>query len=172
MKRAMIGLAALLVMVSLAVPAFSAGEEQEKFGANVGEKIKPFTLPDPTSAKSYGIKDLAVGGKDVALVFMQSACTLCVAEISEFVTAADDFQGKLNVALVSVDFDAARLKPYKEAYKIPFPILHDKEAQVIDSVKIAATPAIVVFDAKGVIVKKIDGYNRAEVKGLVKSYSK
>jgi peroxiredoxin len=173
MKRMMIGFAVLLLAVSVAATAFAAGEEQqEKFGSKVGEKLAPFSIPDPTTDKSYSIKELAAGGKDVALVFMQSACTLCVAEINEFVGASDELQGKLNVALVSVDFDAGRLKPYKDAYKIPFPLLHDKEGKVIDIAGFNSTPATIILGANGVVKKRIDGYDRAAVKGLVKEYSK
>lgn len=173
MKKTWIGFAALLLALTLAVTAFAAAEEQkEVFGGKVGDKLAPFSLMDPTTSKSYSFKDLAAGGKDVVLLFMQSACTLCVAEINEFVAASDDLKEKLNVALVSVDFDAARLPPYKEAYKIPFPLLHDKEGKVIDSAEFRSTPASVVLGADGVIKKRVEGYNRAEVKGLIKAYAK
>lgn len=172
MKRILTGFALLLVAVAIAVPAVAAEEQKEKFGNKVGEKLAPFTLPDPTTDKSYSEKDLGVGGKDIALVFMQSACTLCVAEISEFVGAEDELKGKLNVALVSVDFDGNRLKPYREAYKIPFPILHDKEGKVIELAGFASTPATIILGANGVVKKRVDGYDRAAVKGLIKEYSK
>jgi peroxiredoxin len=169
----LIGFIVLLVAVTMTATAFSAGEEQkEVFGSKVGDKLAPFSLPDPTTSKDYSMKDLAVGGKDIALVFMQSACTLCVAEINEFVGASDELKDKLNVTLVSVDFDAGRLTPYKAAYKIPFPLLHDKEGKVIEIAGFASTPATIIVGANGVVKKRIDGYNRAEVKGLIKEYSK
>ena len=86
--------------------------------------------------------------------------------------AADDIAGKLNVALISLDFDANRIAPYKSGYKIPFPILHDKDAQVLESLKFSATPSTVVVGADGVIKKKFNGYSKAELKGLLKEYSK
>ncbi|MDD5760912.1 MAG: TlpA disulfide reductase family protein [bacterium] len=173
MKRMLIGFTVLLVAVTMTATAFSAGEDQkEVFGSKVGDKLAPFTLADPTTSKSYSFKDLAEGGKDVAIVFMQSACTLCVAEINDFVAAEDDLKGKLNVVLVSVDFDGARLIPYKEAYRISFPILHDREAKVMESVDFHASPAMVLVGANGIIKKKVNGYDRAEVKGMVKEYSK
>ena len=173
MKKLLLGVVAVLMAFSLGTAAFAADPPAEvKYGPNVGDKMKPFKLNDPTVNKDFTVSDLTAGGKDAALVFMQTACSLCVAEVTDLVAAADDFEGKLSVALVSLDFDPKRIQPYKEAYKIPFPILHDKDAATLEAVNFNATPAFVVVDSKGNIKKKVDGYNKAEVKGLIKAYSK
>lgn len=174
MKRLCAGFAALLAVFAFAAVAFAAdpppAAPAEKFGPGVGDKMKPFKLEDPTVGKSFELKDLTAGGKDVALIFMQTACTLCVSEINEFQSAKDDIEGKLGVALISLDFDAKRIAPYKAAYNLSFPILHDGDSAVLESVKFTSTPAIVIVDAKGVIKSKISGYNKAELKNLFKSY--
>jgi peroxiredoxin len=172
MKKILIAVVAVVIAVAAAATTFAASNGEQKFGPNVGDKMMAFKLSDPTDGKEYALADLASGGNDVAIVFMQTACSLCVSEITELVGAADDLKGKLNVALVSLDIDSKRIKPYKDGYNIPFPILHDKEAAVLESVKFAATPAIVVVDGKGIIKKKVDGYNKAELKGIIKAYSK
>ena len=173
MKKLLPGVIAVLMALSLATAVFAADPPAvEKFGPNVGDKMKPFKLSDPSLNKDFTLSELAVGGKDVVLVFMQSACSLCVAEVLDLVGAADDLQGKLNVALVSLDFDAGRIQPYKDAYKIPFPILHDKDAGTLEAVGFNATPAFVLVDGKGIIKNKVSGYNKAELKSLIKAYSK
>lgn len=172
MKKLLLGVVTVAMVLSLAAMAFCAEPAEKKFGPNVGDTMKAFKLNDPTTNKDISVSDLTAGGKDAVLVFMQTACSLCVAEITDLVAAAEDFEGKLSVALVSLDFDAKRIQPYKDAYKIPFPILHDKSAATLEAVDFNATPAFVVVDGKGVIKKKVDGYNKAEVKGLIKAYSK
>jgi len=171
MKKALVVLVSVLLAASFAATAFCA-DEPEKFGPNVGDKLKPFALTDPTSSKQFTLKDLSANGQDTAIVFMQTACSLCLSEIVEIVGAADDLNGKLNIALISLDFQVDRIAPYKNSYKIPFPILHDKEAAVLESLNISSTPATVVVDGKGVIKKKTVGYSKADLKGMIKEYSK
>ncbi len=172
MKRWIAVAAAVLTFVALCGAAFGeepAAPPAEKYGSAVGDKLKPFKLNEPVLNKSFELKDLAAG-KDAALIFMQTACTLCVSELVEFSTAKDEIEEKLGVALVSVDFDAKRILPYKEAYKVPFPILHDGDAAVLESAGFKATPAILVVDSKGIIKKRIEGYDKLELKNLLKSY--
>jgi peroxiredoxin len=182
MKRLLAILAAALLLCAFsaaafaadapAAPAAPAADEGPKVGPNVGNKIPPFKLADPNSKKDVSSEELAKSGKDTVVLFMQTACSLCVSEITEFVSAADDLKGKVNVILISVDYDEKRIPGYMTAYSVPFPIGHDKEAGVLDSLKLGATPATVIFDGKGVIKAKFEGYDKAKVKGLVKEYSK
>ncbi len=172
MRRWISVVTAVLVVLALSGAAFAeepAAAPAEKYGSAVGDKLKPFMLNEPVLSKDFALKDLA-GGRDAALIFMQTACTLCVSEITEFVGAKDEIEGKLAVALVSVDFDAKRILPYKEGYKIPFPILHDGNAAVLESAGFRSTPAILVVDSKGIIKKKIEGYDKLELKNVLKSY--
>ena len=173
MKKLLPGMIVLLMAFSLATAVFAADPPaEEKYGSEVGDKMKPFKLNEPTLNKDFALADLAADGKDVVLVYMQSACSLCVAEIMDLVGAADDLQGKLHVALVSLDFDAKRIQPYKDSYKIPFPILHDKDAATLEAVKLNSTPSLLLLSSKGIIKNKVSGYNKAELKSIIKAYSK
>ncbi len=171
MKRVSVA-AIFLVVLALCGAAFAeeAAPPAEKYGSAVGDKLKPFKLNEPVLNKTFELKDLADGKKDAALIFMQTACTLCVNEVTEFAGAKDEIEEKLGVALVSVDFDAKRIPPYKEAYKVPFPILHDGDASVLESAGFKSTPAIVLVDSKGIIKKRIEGYDKLELKNILKSY--
>lgn len=170
MKRWVSLAAALLFVLAFSGPALAADEPPaEKFGTAVGEKLKPFKLNEPVLNKAFEIKDLA-DGKDVALVFMQTACTLCVNEVGELVSVKDEVEGKLAVALISVDFDPKRIPPYKDAYKVPFPILHDGDAAVLESAGFRSTPAVLVVDGKGVIKSRLEGYDKLEIKKILKQY--
>ena len=172
MKKFVSVAVAVLAVLTLSGAAFAeepAAPPAEKYGSAVGDKLKPFKLNEPVLNKSFELKDLA-DGKDAALIFMQTACTLCVNEVTEFAGAKDEVEGKLGVALVSVDFDAKRISPYKEAYKVPFPILHDGDAAVLESAGFKSTPAIIVVDSKGIIKKRIEGYDRLELKNILKAY--
>jgi len=175
MKKWISCFAAVLLVLAFSGAAFGADEPAAapapKYGSKVGDTMKPFKLNEPVMNKTFELKDLS-NGRDTAIIFMQTACTLCVSEINEFVGVQDEIEPKLAVALVSVDFDAKRIPPYKAAYKIPFPILHDGDAAVLESVSFRATPAIVVVDSNGIIKQKMDGYDRAALKTLLKVYSK
>ena len=176
MKRFIAILATVLFSLSLAAVAFAAdpppADAGPKVGPNVGDKLAPFKLMDPVAKKEVSSEELAKSGKDSVIIFMQTACSLCVAEINEFVANADELKGKVNVVLVSVDYDEKRIPPYVTSYAIPFPVLHDKEASVLESVKFGATPATVIIDGKGLIKSKLEGYDKGKVKTLIKEYSK
>lgn len=57
---------------------------EKKYGPEIGMYLKDFSLINPLDGKKYSLKDLSKDGKDVALVFMQTACSLCLAELREF----------------------------------------------------------------------------------------
>jgi peroxiredoxin len=177
MKRFIAILATALLFVSISVVAFAAdpppADPGPKVGPNVGDKLAPFKLPDASSkGGEVSSEALAKTGKDTVMLFMQTACSLCVAEVADFSAAAEDLQGKVNVILVSVDYDEKRIPPYAKAYNVPFSIAHDKEASILESVKYGATPATVIMDSKGLIKAKFEGYDKGKVKVIIKDYMK
>jgi peroxiredoxin len=171
MKKLIFVLVAVFAVAASAV-TFAAEPEAKKFGPNIGDYAKDFKLLDPTTAKDYTLADFTKTGKDTAFLFMQTACSLCVSELQEFLESKDELSGKLNTVMVSVDFDSKRIEPYKAAYKIPYPILHDPDAKFLESFQFASTPSMVLVDATGRIQKKTSGYDRADIKQLIKKYSK
>ena len=167
----MTGLAVLVLVCTIAVSGWAEdAKPAKKYGPNVGDYLKEFALKDAIDGRGYKLDSLLAAGRDTALIFMQTACSLCLAEIAEFRNSKEETDPKLSVFLVSVDLDSSRIKTYKEANNIPYVILHDKDASVLDSIEYAATPALVVLDSKGIIKEKKAGFNQPDVKTLLKKY--
>ncbi len=134
------------------------------YGTEVGSMMKPFKLQAPLENKEYDSEKLM--GKPTLLSFVQSACRICQNEVREMVDLYPSIKDKMNVMLVFLDVDTARLPKYAEAYNSPFPILHDGNAEVAGSVGIASSPATILLSADGKIAKKEVGYYTDMIKDL------
>ncbi len=147
-----------------AEPAAPAGP---KYGASVGDTVKPFVLS--YEGKEFTSESLM--GKPTALLFMTSACTLCRDEMRAFNEALDQFKGKANVVALCTDFDDKRIPIYKKAFNIEFPIVHDPDAKVAGSLNVLSTPVLFLLDPNNKIVSRNDGYAPGGVQDLLKLVS-
>ncbi len=173
MSKKWAGLFAAALVLAICLPAFAEEAPAEKpYGSDVGKYLKEFKLNNPLDGKTYALPDMAKDGKDTALIFMQTACSLCIAEVREFQRAKDRLEGNLNVFLVSVDIDAGRIKPYVAGNNIDLPIVHDGDATLLEGLKFNSTPALVVVDKTGKIKVKKSGFDAGEVRAMIKEYSK
>ena len=118
------------------------------------------------------LKDILSKDKDTVLFFMNSTCSLCRSQEKLFAENWDKVKEKINLYLLSVDFDVARVKSYKETSNVPFPVLHDADASVLQSIGYSATPGLVVLDGKGVIKRKVSGYQQAELTDYIKKLTR
>lgn len=173
MKRTWAGLFAAVLVLAICLPAYAEEPPAEKpYGSEVGKYLKEFSLKNPLDGKTYTLAEIAKDGKDSVLIFMQTACSLCLAEIREFERSKDRLEGNLNVFLVAVDIDPGRIKPYVEGNNIDFPLIHDGDATLLEGLKFNSTPSLVVVDKTGKIKIKKTGFDAGEVRAMIKEYTK
>jgi len=173
MKRSLVILLALAFSAAVFTAGFAAEEKEVvKYGTNVGDNFKPFTLRDPVKNQSVSLSSMLGTGKNTILFFMNTTCSLCLAEEKMFAESWDRMKDKVNLLLVSVDFDASRLEGYVKAQEIPFTILHDPEGNVLGDAGFTGTPALVTIDPEGKIKEKISGYDQNAVKAYIKKLTR
>jgi len=148
-------------------PAPEAAPAGPKYGAGIGDTMKPFVL----SYEGKEFKSDSLKGKPTALIFMTSACTLCRDEMKSFNDALDRFKGKANVVALCTDYDDKRIPIFKNAFKIEFPIVHDPDAKVAGSLNVMSTPVLFLLDSNNKIVSRADGYAPGSVDDLLKLVS-
>lgn len=173
MRKALVILLTLALAACISATGFAADEnEAVKYGTNVGDNFKPFTLRDTVKNESVSLSSMLGKKKTTILFFMNTTCSLCLAEEKMFAESWEKMKEKVNVLLVSVDFDASRLEGYAKAQEIPFTILHDPEGKVLGDAGFTGTPALVAIDPDGKIKEKISGYDQNAVKGYIKKLTR
>ena len=173
MRRFLVFVLALVVAATVAATGFAAEEKEAvKYGPNVGDNFKPFTLQDPVQHKMVSLSSMLGKGKNIILFFMNTTCSLCLSEEKMFAESWDKIKEKVSMVLLSVDFDPSRIEAYAQAQGLPFSILHDPEGVVLGSAGFTGTPALVVVDSEGKIKEKISGYEQNAVKGYIKKLTR
>lgn len=127
--------------------------------AKVGDAVVDFTLPDPISGKKINfMKDIK--GKTTAIVFMNTGCSACLAELTEIDKLKKDVKDKLNIVAVAVDKRGeAVVKAYAEAYQFDVTYLIDPSFTLPPAYGFNYTPAMILVNKEGKIVLSMGGFN-------------
>jgi peroxiredoxin len=168
--------AILMAVMLLAAFGGNVIAEEEAGPAKVGDAVPDFTLKDALSGEDVNFgKDIKGGKKITALIFMNTGCSACLAEIREindFITEEKD-GGNINAYAIAVDARGeAVVKGYNERYQFKVNYLLDPDFTLPPVFGFSYTPALVVIDKDGKIVATQGGYNPARDKGKIKELFK
>ncbi len=157
----------LLICLAIApLAAFADDAPAKKFGKEEGTYMKPFSLPAPLeSDKIHSSTEFA--GKATLITFIQSACRICQMEVTELNEKYNSLKDKFNIVAIMLDVDASRIPRYQEAFKMPYLVLHDANADVAGSVGISSSPATLLLSKDGLILKRVSGYNEDMLKEVL-----
>jgi len=160
MKRFLSVLIAGLVL-SVGTTVFAEEMKVAKEGDNAPE----FSLTNPISGKTVSfMKDIK--GKTSALIFMNTGCSACLAEVQEVNDLKKDVGDKLTVWAIAVDKRGeAVVKAYAEQYQFDVNYLIDPTFTLPPQFGFSYTPALVIVNKDGKIVLTRGGYNPAAAKG-------
>lgn len=159
---------AFLFVLVAALPLLAAeeGTPGKVYGKEVGQYMKPFSLPAPLDG-GKDVKSESFLGKPTLISFIQSACRICQFEVRHLGREYDSVKDKVNVIVVFLDVDGSRIPKYKESFHLPFLVLHDADAEVAASVGISSSPATVLLDKEGKILKIHSGYDEDEIEDML-----
>lgn len=165
------GIAALVtatvLMMSFAAPSW-AGKSSMPL---VGDEVPPFSI-SMLSGKTVNSVDLFAKNKVVLITFLQTACSLCKAEITELQKLVKDYKGGVVVLPIAVDMRTGKefLENYKAENAVDFDFGIDPKFTVPPMFGFSFTPSsVVVTDGK--ISHLFRGYDeeiRKEVDQLFK----
>jgi peroxiredoxin len=120
--------------------------------AQVGKKIANVSFTDDKGA-TFMLHDLK-DKKAIVLVFLSFDCPVSTSYSQVLAEMAGDF-GKQGVTFVglTVNQDESRAEVAKQAkaWKLPFPVVLDKDYAAVDAVKAEFTPEVFVLDGNHVL---------------------
>lgn len=126
-----------------------------------GDPLPSFSLPDVATGNVVEVKGLFEGHVG-ALVFMQTSCAACRAELMALSGLARKYP-ELRVVAVSVDSGGAnRVARYREGYAFSFPFVHDPAYTAPGYFGFSFTPALVLVNRQGSVALLKGGYNPAD----------
>ena len=166
MKKGIAALVAATVLVMYsAVPTWAAGFMRPK----VGDPVAEFSIT-MLSGKTVSSTELFKQNKTVVITFLQTACSLCKAEIIELQKMSKESKSAVFVLPIAVDMRTGKefLENYKSENAVDFDFGIDPKFMVPPMFGFSFTPSsVVVVDGK--IAQLISGFDdeaRASMKKI------
>jgi thiol-disulfide isomerase/thioredoxin len=98
--------------------------------------------------------------KIVAISFFNSSCAPCKKEIPELQKIQDDYPQNGKILLIGSDKSKESIQKFLRGLDINLAILWDKFNDAANKFEVKAFPALFLFDEKGKIIMKLNGYNK------------
>jgi peroxiredoxin len=135
---------------------------------NVGDLIPSFSLPAVNVSGNVSPWDYKQHKNLVLIFFRDSGCQPCLRLLQELAASYEDYRQLNAEILVLISSDLARLNELQHELKLPFPLLSDPKAAVLDRYEeggVDARPEFGVFiaDRWGALFSKTMG---SEMNGL------
>ena len=159
-----------LTLSSQVAAAQSASTDEPAGGTEVGDMAPNFSLPDGLTGESVELAGDILGKDEgiTALVFMNTTCSACQAEVTLLSKLADRMDGKLKICLLAVDIRGKKLvKSFAEHYRYNVRYLLDPEYSVPPLYGFTYTPALVLLSGEGEILYKKGGYLPGDADALI-----
>lgn len=172
LKGMFAGMLALAFAIS-AAPALAAdpAPAEKPPILKVGDAVKNFTIKDGDGKDVTFETDIKGKSKYTALVFMNTACSACMAE-ARIINGIAGENKDLAVYAILVDARGEQaVAAYKERNPIPnVKFLIDKEFTIPPVYGYTYTPALVVADKSGVIIESKGGFLASQGEEFAKSF--
>ncbi|SFK01596.1 Peroxiredoxin [Halobacillus dabanensis] len=155
-KRLIFRTAMLTVMVGLVVFALVANGEDEKAVVAKGEEAPDFQLKKFGTGETVQLSDLE--GKGVMLNFWATYCKPCKDEMPYMEKLYPKYKEK-GVEILAVNLDSTELvvESFVNEYDLSFPILQDKDGQVMELYNIGPIPSTLFINPEGEIEEQVIG---------------
>ncbi len=116
---------------------------------DVGKPAADFRLP-ALDGKLASLSELR--GQVVLVNFWATWCAPCRAEMPEIVRAYERYKSRgFTVLAVNVEEDAPEAAEFAQQYRLPFPVLLDKEGRLSRAWRLRGLPSSVFIDRSGTV---------------------
>ncbi|RDY70138.1 MULTISPECIES: thiol-disulfide oxidoreductase ResA [Halobacillus] len=155
-KRLIFRTAMLAVMVGLVVFALVANGKDEQSVIAKGEKAPDFQLKKFGTDETVQLSDLR--GKGVMVNFWATYCKPCKDEMPYMEELYPEYKEK-GVEILAVNLDSTELvvENFVNEYNLTFPILQDKNGEVMDLYNIGPIPSTLFINPEGEIEEQVIG---------------
>lgn len=149
---------ALVLGLGFLMPTFVSEVSAEVTSSTEGDLAPEFEL-NTLNGKQMKLSSLK--GKTVIVNFWTSWCTYCQSEVSElnsfYESANHEEIEVLGVNITSSENSIQQVNQFVKQYKMNFPILLDKQGEVVKAYQIIGIPTTFVIDENGRIKRKLVG---------------
>ncbi|MDP4163953.1 MAG: thiol-disulfide oxidoreductase ResA [Bacillota bacterium] len=141
----------LVLGAAVAYTLYANYTKDDYMNVSVGEKAPDFVLKD-LNGKKHRLSDYK--GQGVFLNFWGSWCSPCETEMPYINNQYHQFSNK-GVQVLAVDIKESNLavSQFAEQHNLDYPIVIDKDSQVMNEYGIDPLPATFLIDKNGIIVK-------------------
>ncbi|MCP3032678.1 thiol-disulfide oxidoreductase ResA [Halobacillus sp. A1] len=155
-KRLIFRTAMLAVMVGLIAFALISNLKDDKSAVAKGEQAPNFQLNKFGTDEVVSLDDLE--GQGVMINFWATYCEPCKEEMPYMEELYSEYKDK-NVEILAVNLDSTNIvvERFQERYGLSFPILHDKNGQVMDQYNVSRLPSTLFVNADGVVEEQVVG---------------
>ncbi|ENH97376.1 thiol-disulfide oxidoreductase [Gracilibacillus halophilus YIM-C55.5] len=156
-KRMLIRSAILVVLFGATLFAVIASLTEEQAAVKDGDHAPNFQL-NLLNGNQDSIQLEELRGKGVMVNFWATYCKPCKKEMPYMQSLYEEYQDRgIEILAVSVDSTEFVVNNFVSEYGLTFPILHDKNGEVMDAYGIKPLPASLFIDEDGQIVERVLG---------------
>lgn|SRR5690625_1066699 len=150
--------AVLLVLVAAVVFALVANLNQDKEIYRAGDLAPDFELEQINQyneLESIRLSDLR--GKGVMLNFWGTFCPPCEEEMPYMESLYPEYKDDIEIVAVNLDNSEVVIHRFIDKHSLTFPVVHDKNSDVLDLYKVKPLPSTFFINPEGEIVEKVEG---------------
>lgn len=150
--------AVLIVLIAALVFALIANLNQDKEIYRAGDAAPDFEL---TQINKYNevesIRLSELQGKGVMLNFWGTFCPPCEEEMPYMESLYPEYADDIEIVAVNLDNSELVIHQFIDKHELTFPVVHDKNSDVLDLYKVKPLPSTFFIDSDGMIVDKVEG---------------
>ncbi|WP_058307542.1 thiol-disulfide oxidoreductase ResA [Gracilibacillus massiliensis] len=131
---------------------------EEDANVDIGDQAPDFQLKQVATNNEAALRLSDFEGKGVMLNFWATYCEPCEREMPYMEQLYPEYKEKgVEIVAISVDATEIVIDNFVDQYNLSFPILHDKNSQVLDAYGIRPLPTTYFIDENGVVVERVLG---------------
>ncbi|WP_101844128.1 thiol-disulfide oxidoreductase ResA [Halobacillus sp. Marseille-P3879] len=155
-KRLVFRTIMLAGMVGLVVFALISNHNEDKSVVAKGEEPPDFKLKKFGTEETVSLSDYE--GQGVMINFWATYCEPCKEEMPYMEELYDEYKDQ-GVEILAVNLDSTNLvvQRFLDNYGLSFPILHDKDGQVMDEYDVGQLPSTLFINPEGEVEEKVVG---------------
>lgn len=124
----------------------------------VGDKAPDFQLKQVAADENNSIRLSDLEGKGVMLNFWGTWCEPCKDEMPYMEKLYPKYKEQgVEIVAVSLDNTELVIENFADQYNLTFPLLHDKNSQVLDAYGVKPLPTTYFIDENGMVVERVLG---------------
>ncbi|GGF09037.1 thiol-disulfide oxidoreductase ResA [Halobacillus andaensis] len=155
-KRLVFRSVMLAVMVGLIAFALISNNNSDKSVVAKGEEPPDFKLKKFGTEETVSLSDYE--GQGVMINFWATYCEPCKDEMPYMEELYDDYKEQ-GVEILAINLDSTDLvvQRFLDRYGLSFPILHDKDGQVMDEYNVGQLPSTLFINPEGEVEEQVVG---------------